>query len=339
MSKRIKLNLEYVDNSYHSASSFNNYILKDPILDFINFKCGSKSIVDHKKCKNDSFLGFIMDEGIKFECKIVDELKEIMKRNNEKLVKITSNKEEIKTCEKYNETIKCIKDNIAIIYQGTLHGNENFKAYGAPDLIVRSDVIKLFINNYEVPEKNADKYVIIDIKYSTIKFNAKLDGLLNGERFPAYKSQIMIYNKLLGIILGKTPDKCYVLGKGWKQPSSGTISNLWNDRLGIINANTSDNYYYEKIYKAYDWLTKLNDHGHEWTYDPPSVPELYPNMCNKTDNFKGLKKKIAEEIGEITLLWNIGTVDRERAHGKGVYSINDHNLSADILGISRNYFK
>jgi hypothetical protein len=258
-----------------------------------------------------------------------------MKKNNEKLVKITNNREEIKMCEKYEETVKCIEANIAIIYQGTLHGNENFKAYGAPDLIVRSDVIKLFIDNFEQTEDSADKYVIIDIKYSTMKLNAKSDGLLNAGRFPAYKSQIMVYNKLLGIVLGKIPDKCYILGKGWKQPSSGISSDLWNDRLGVINADSSDNYYYDKIYKAHEWLTKLNKYGHEWTYDPPSVPELYPNMCNKTGDYKGLKKKIAEEIGEITLLWNVGTNDREHAHAKGIYSIKDHDLSADILGISK----
>lgn len=337
MSKRLKLNLEYIDNSYHSASSVNNYILKDPFLDFVNFSCSSKSYDYENKKKNDnSFLRFIMDAGLDFEKYIIEELENIMEKNNEKIVKVTNNREEIKMCEKYKETLKHIEDNVAVIYQGTLHGNENFKAYGAPDLIVRSDIIKLFIDNFEVPE---DKYVIIDIKYSTLKFNSAFNGMLNGGRTPAYKSQIMVYNKLLGIVLGKTPDKCYILGKGWKQPSSGLSSDSWSDQLGVINASDSDNYYYDKIHKAFEWLTKLNEHGHEWTYDPPSVPELYPNMCNKSGDHNGLKKKIAEEIGEITLLWNVGVANREHAHEKGIYSITDPDLSADVLGISKKTHK
>lgn len=325
MSKRLKTCSDEIDNSYHSASSICNYILNDPVLDFIRLK-------NEDLEENDTFLKFIMDAGINFEKKVVDEIEKIMLINNEKFVKIANDREDIRNYDKYLKTKQCIEEGVAVIYQGVLHGNDEYKAYGAPDLIIRTDVIKLFINNtYDIKSK----YVIVDIKYSTLKFNATFNSLLNSGRVPAYKSQVMVYNRLLGIILGYTPEECYILGKGWKQPSSGRCNDQWNDCLGNINVMNEDEFYNNKIEKAFIWLTKLKTHGHTWTLNPPSVPELYPNMCNKNDQNQKEKKKIAKKIGEITQLWNVGITNRIFAHEQGIYSIYDPLISADVLGISK----
>jgi hypothetical protein len=37
----------------------------------------------------------------------------------------------------------------------------------------------------------------------------------------------------------------------------------------------------------------------------PSVPELYPNMCNKLDDHT-IKRKLANELSELTEIWMVG---------------------------------
>lgn len=153
---------------------------------------------------------------------------------------------------------------------------------------------------------------------------------------PANKAQVIIYNELLGIAQGYKPRYCYILGRGWKYTKKNeTFScNRFDERLGVIDTKGVDKYYIDKIHKALDWLTNVRKNAKKWTYNPPSVPELYPNMCNKYDNNKE-KYAIASEIEEITQLWNCGVKQREQAHKNGVYKISDPKLTTDIMGLPK----
>ena len=83
----------------------------------------------------------------------------------------------------------------------------------------------------------------------------------------------------------------------------------------------------------------MNKDGYTWKTSPiPSVPELYPNMCNNkvTGPIYKLKKEIAKEIEDITQLWYCGVKHREKAHNKGIYKLTDERLNTDILGLPKN---
>jgi hypothetical protein len=334
MTKRQKLIKEMIDLTYNSASSIRNYIMNDPVLDYIKVVINPPEIK-----KEETFLKFIMKRGEDFEKDIVGKIEKIVIDSGEKFVKVTNNKEDIMSVCKFEETVEHIKNKVAVIYQGTLHGNDNFKSYGSPDLIVRKDIVKLFIDNPIMPEREDTDYIIIDIKYSTLKFNSAKTGLLNDSKMAVYKSQVIIYNTLLGLVLGHSPEYCYLLGKGWKNNSSS--SKDWKDKLGPIDVFGKDSSYQEKITNALVWLEKLKKNGKYWNTNPPSVPELYPNMCNKSgkDEYLVVKNEIAKEIEEITQIWNIGPSNREIAHMNGIYKLSDPNLTAEKLGLKQNSVK
>ena len=251
-------------------------------------------------------------------------------------VKIANCKEDILDESKYQETIKAMEDQVGVIYQGVLHGNEEFRAFGSPDLLIRSDVVNLLFDQKidDVPKKNGKyHYVAIDIKFCTIKLRADGKFILNEARMPANKAQVMIYNKLLGIAQGYEPRYCYILGRGWKytKRNENFECSRFNERLGAIDTHDVDSVYNDKIIEAFKWLDSVKKNGSKWVHNPPSVPELYPNMCSRYDNYEQ-KKKIAIEIDEITQMWNCGVKHRELAHKKGIFKLSDPKLTSEIMG-------
>jgi hypothetical protein len=329
---------------YHAASSVHNFMLNDPILDWLKHKhktSSSSSSSSSSLVTEDRFFNFIIGQGKKFEDKVMSQIKNTLNLKNITFVKIANNKEDIKYVDKYLETIEAINDQIGIIYQAVLHGNKKFKAFGSPDLLIRSDVVNLLFDQKidDVPKRSDGKfnYIVIDIKFCTLKLRADAKFLLNESRMPANKAQIMIYNELLGIAQKYKPRYCYVLGRGWKYTKGNNHfeCSRFNERLGVIDIEDKDSEYNVKIKKAFKWLDSVRESGLEWTWNPPSVPELYPNMSSKYDNGNKRKKKIAVSIDEITLMWNCGVKQRELAHKQGIYKLSDPRLTTDIMGFPK----
>lgn len=323
---------------YHAASSVHNFMLNDPILDWFKFKKYPKERRGSSSSESENrFVNFIKNQGIKFEQHVVSIIQSTLEDKNISFVKIANGKEDIMRASKYEETIKAIEDQVGVIYQGVLHGNEDFKAFGSPDFLVRSDVVDFLFDKKidHVPKRSNGKYnyVIIDIKFCTIKLRADGKFILNESRMPANKAQVMIYNKLLGIAQGNEPRYCYILGRGWKytKRNENFECSRFNERLGAIDTHDVDSIYNEKIEQAFAWLERVKKDGSKWTYNPPSVPELYPNMCSRYDGYEQ-KKKIAVEIDEITQIWNCGVKQRELAHKKGIFKISDTRLTSEVMG-------
>jgi predicted metalloprotease len=90
MTKRQKLIKEMIDLTYNSASSIRNYIMNDPVLDYIKVVINPPEIK-----KEETFLKFIMKRGEDFEKDIVGKIEKIVIDSGEKFVKVTNNKEDI----------------------------------------------------------------------------------------------------------------------------------------------------------------------------------------------------------------------------------------------------
>ena len=79
----------------------------------------------------------------------------------------------------------------------------------------------------------------------------------------------------------------------------------------------------------------MRKYGDSWKLIPPSVPELYPNMCNNSNTkWVNIKNKLAKKNNEITQLWMCGPKNREIAHQNGIFSWKDPNCNANNLGIT-----
>ena len=287
------------------------------------------------------FLHYIQGKGLEFEEAVVSYL---YKKFSPHIITV-ADPCQVRMQEKATETITAMKNNIPIIYQGVLHNDKN-KTYGIADLIVRSDWINKIFKEVVLDRQAQRKgckfhkyrhYRIIDIKHSTLALRADGTHLLNSGSIPAYKTQLYIYNQALGVAQGFTPEEAYILGRKWNYTKRGIkeSGDGWFDRPGVVNYNTVDHMYKNITISAVNWIREVREKGNEWSINPPSKPELYPNMKNSHDDpWHNTKSKIASDIGEITTIWMCGIENRNNALKKNITSWRDERLTAAAMGIN-----
>jgi hypothetical protein len=349
-----------------AATATRNYMLDDGLLDVLANKGSTvskinksyedtfiKTIANHNP---DNFVTAIMNQGIKFENNVI---RLLTKKLGKRAIHNIGGDVNPRSKQKYQNTIDAMKKGYPVIYQGVLRNYKN-KTYGIPDLLVRSDYLGKIVKKVPMPvshkhisapsllQKRKSKrkskskgyhYVVIDIKFKTLHLMCDGIHLRNSGPMKAYKSQLCIYNEALGIIQGYTPPASYILGWKWKY----TFKNVEHsgdscfDRLGRIDYENLDHCYAVKTDLAIDWIREVRERGHEWDLSKIPLPRdsLYPNMCNRYDYpYHKIKKKFAEDIDEITLIWNCGPKHRRIAHDQGIYSWKDPKCTPEKLGIN-----
>jgi len=317
-------------DNWVSATRIRNYMIDDPLIDYLEI---------HKKHINETYVNTfqscIMLKGVSFEHSIMETLLSKYKKN----IVIVANYQQAKSYDKCRETIEHMRKGVPIISQGVLHDYRR-KLFGMPDLMVRSDWFnKLFginINSTKSGLSNGYHYRIIDIKYTSLIMCANGKYLRNSTKnIYAYKGQLYIYNKILGSIQNYTPKKAYILGKKWSyQKGQESFSGGSFEKLAHINYQNNDKFVRSKTSRAIKWIRKLNKKGHLWTLDPPSVPELKPNMCNNDNKWVNFKKKLAHNTNDITELWMCNNMNRHIAENFDIKNWRTHkNLTSEMLGI------
>ena len=350
----IKLNM-------FSATRLTNYIKNDCIIDYLDLINSKKLLIDinnlniikkrkinhelESECKKKkSSFDYIVENGYIFEENIFEQIKKEMeiKKDLKNFIRIDEKNLNLN----YNLTKKILLDKNYDIITGSVLINEENNTFGYPDMIVSGNWIKKYINDYPIEVCNdRSKYYIIDIKSSTITLISKGENVSSKLLYDSYKLQIYVYikalNKLfrdnninndvnIGFILGKKyeyiNDKKYIQ----KQPL---------ERLAVINYN------YEKengfdydiiINNAINWQIDLNNNWINFNLNPINKDELYPNMKNNYDkNWRNVKKKIAFDNKELTLLWNCGVKQRKNAWDNGIKKFDDPKLNCKILGFKK----
>jgi len=317
---------------YISPSQLVNYILKDPLIDFLNYyKIETiHDLPDHKRVWSNilvesDFTKMIKKKGIEYENNVIIQLDQILLLNNKKpIYKINQNSEN----DKINETILALSNKEPIIYQGGILYNNLI--YGVPDLIIRGDYLN-FLYNENVNEK---LYYIIDIKFSTVKLSANEDYICNSDMAPVYKCQVLLYTQILNKLLNQNVNIGFIHGKKYSCKKE-KINNNIRLRLATINYDTFDVKYYELLDNAIKWINRLKNEGSNWVLLPkPSIPELYPNMCNKRDDkWRPLKKQLADEIKDLTLIFNVSYENRLVGFSNNIYSYDSPDCCCDKLNI------
>lgn len=333
-----------IDETWISASKTRNYMLKDPLLDWLAMYGESKGFVSDSKNETDlqkslNFGKFIMTKGIEFESYIVSLMKKDHGENFHEVDGSDSIDKKSKINRQIKDTLNFMRRGSKIIYQGIVYNPVN-KTWGYPDLIVRSDYLNELCEHGVISEEKSKKgcifsdewhYRIVDIKFATLKMKADGKSLLNGGSIPPYKAQTCIYNRALGYMQNLVPRKAYLMGRGWNT-SKTSVSKPF-DKLGTVDFGGDDLEIEEDVSSAIEWIRNLRECGSKWNILPsPSVPQLYPNMCNDSNNDWGSAKKlISNTLHEITSLWQCGVSDREIAHSKGVYKWSDPKCSAEVM--------
>ena len=328
------------NGKYLSASKTANYLLDDPIIDWLeNYYEKDKSISYNKELMYAFF-----NKGFQFENLVIEELKKKFPSN---IVEINNDGWRGLNRHNFKKTIECIKEGIPIISQAVLYNDNNF-TYGISDLLIRSDFINRIFNN-KILQNDEEKikgtllngnyhYIVIDIKWTTLHFCSKTNNIRKVGRVPAYKSQLAIYNCALGNIQGYFSNKTYILGKGWNRETTEnklvikTYSDDCFDTLGEIDYDGFDNIYIEKTINAIKWYNELMSNGKTWDLYNPSNSNMYPNMHNSDIVWDKVKKEISDKIGEITKIFKVGIEQRRKLHHQKIFSIYDKNINSRLMG-------
>lgn len=316
-----------------SATHTYNYMLNDPLVDWLKLK---RKRVRQVPKREGGFVQFIKNCGIEFENKLVKYIDE-----NICPVKYGADRITSATCRK---TVQMMNAGYPIIHSAPVR-NVQKRTQGIIDLLVRSDIIGRLVD--ENPLTKAEQtltapnlhkpyhYLVIDAKFSTLPLRADGRHLLNSGRYPAYKAQTWIYNEAVGEIQGLTPQYAFILGRRYRYTKTDIVyrSNMCLDKLGVIDFKGVDSEYPELATKAIDWVRDVKKNGKNWTIDPPTRDELYPNMCNDAGEWQKEKESIAERLGEITHIWNVGLRHRNYALNSGIRSWRDPNCTTANINL------
>ena len=318
-----------VDDSWIAASKTRNYLLNDPLVDYLEYN------KKKRKRDDDTFHSLILANGVIFEDQIIEILN---KKFPDQIKTIVLNDKSIIRDPKYFKlTIDMINQKVPIIYQGVLHNKIN-KTYGVPDLIIRGDYINK-IYNTKIENLNESMYYIIDIKNSKLQLSAKSDLILNSISLKPYKSQIRIYHQIISQIQNVDTGIAFIMGNRWIRKQNNQIyqSDDPFDRLGIINYNNNDIQYINLTEEAINWNKQIRIESNNLNYLEPNHNNLYPNICNRVDSlYKKIKLELAETNAEITSLWMCGVKHRNNAIKHNIYKWTDPKLTSKILGINGN---
>lgn len=342
---RSKMNSSYISyqsptlhQSYVSASDLQNFCLDDSFSDVIDL---------YHPAPNPHPLQSLFQKGIDFEDNIIQKLRE---HTGLPLPKLSS----LKTSKDYNYwtskqdfaiTLEHMKRGEPILYSAYLW-NQKEKLHGIPDLLVRNDYLSALFPHIEIDVQNKVSsfgnyyYVPVEIKYSTLNRIANKKFLSNTGRMKYYKTQLMMYNKILTYVQGIFPGYAFIIGKRVID-TDGTI---WKELecQGYINYLTKDSQYVQFLEQAIDWMRNVKQYGRFWNWSDPQTIRLFnlfPNMKAIHPYHQTIKKEWASYLDEITQIWRCSTTHRENAHHLGIWSWKDERCTSQTLGITDGYSK
>jgi hypothetical protein len=297
-------------NEWISATKVRNFLIDDPLLDWINLyghsinilnsdldsSSDDDNILDDNLITDDlqeinlggsvnninSAINQLMQQGIEFEEKVV----QYLYNKYPKQIITICNMGQAHSINKFIETYNAMKKGIPIICQGVLY-NFDDKTYGLPDILIRSDYInKLFKNNklskkeYSIGaskiNQNKYHYRVIDIKLTKLHFNSDGIHLRNsGGNIKAYKGQVLIYNRALANIQGYNPNVAYLLGRRW----------YYEKILNGIKYKYGNNNCFDRLGKCdfNEWDNKYiskTDNAIEWIRDVRNIGSKWKLLPN-----------------------------------------------------------
>ena len=335
-------------DSWVSASATRNHVLDNPLLDWLARYGEAKGYErdgDHTIDPRTDFLTFIFAKGAAFEEAVVRHLATLVDVHVPEGAE--AGYEARRDLAVAEATFEAMRRGEPIIFQGVLRDAES-RTYGAPDLLVRADVLReLFPNDLtadaitvEAPDLPdlGTHYRIVDTKFSQLHLAAGGE-LGNSGSAPAYKVQLHIYNRMLGRLQGYTPPESFVLGRGWEQTRSKVTTRVHNcmDRLGSVAhdyASRSGGRAEDRANAAVEWVRQMRSRGAAWVAAPePTVDELRVNAKGDHAPWSTAVKQILAETADLTQLYWVGVEKRRQANGAGLTGWRDPQVTAAALGV------
>jgi hypothetical protein len=326
-----------------SASRTRNYLLQDPLLDWLQLYGEDKGFIrDDLRPGYDSrtdFLPFLFERGVAFEQAVLACL-----GTREDILTVAAGPYDVRSRTKLEETFRAMVEGAPVISQAVLWNPSN-RTYGASDLLVRSDVLRAWFPDALTDEeahhgapalgRHAWHYRVIDVKFATLHLDRT--GHASSEHL-SFMAQVFVYSEALGLLQGFTPPSGYLLGRGWQQGSERGRNCL--DRLARVDLDyetpRSKQSLRVSVEEAVTWIRRVRADGPAWEAVPePTVVELRANMSNTKDQPWHLAKgQIADAQGELTQLWQVSVDKRTAANASGIGRWPNATCTAAELGVT-----
>ena len=327
-------NTSEIEREYKRQRYDEDYINITDIYNFMHNDC----IVDWLQTKYDNnernlFKEHMNMKGNSFEYKVI----EFIRKNINHIVYISDRI----TPETVRQTENMIKAGVPIIHSAPVVNDEN-KTKGIIDLLVRSDFVNRItedeniLDDCDIIYSDSHVYYVIDIKFARLLLCGDGEHIMNNDSFPYHKAQTYLYTKAVSRIQGIEVPYAFILGNGYRYKTFGITyeTNSCLETLGKISFDERDNFIKTKAGKALQWLRDVRQYGNQWTTNPPSRLELYPNMNMDSGIWNNHKKQIANELSEITSVYQLGMKHRMKAFANGVRDWKDERLTSELLGIT-----
>lgn len=322
-----------------SATKTYNAMMNDHLVDWLNLY--GRNMLNRKDASNSKqFTDFLCKKGVDFEAALVDYLQKRFQ---------TASISQYYSIDAVQMTINQMMAGVPIIMSAPI-ANKSTATFGIADMLVRSD----YINHIFCPDRKvisdedaaikAPKltgnyhYRVLEIKYCTIPLTSDGIHVQNIQKFVAYKGQICIYNEALGKMQGYVPSTAYLVGRKTKYfnalAKTNWVSQTAFDRPGCIDFSKKDQSIIKLVKNAVAWYRTVQRKGATWSLNPPSCKELYPNMKVESGKWNAVKETMAKRMGEITLLWNCGINNRQKALDENINSYRDVRCTGEVLGFT-----
>ncbi len=330
-------------NAWVPASATFNYCSDDPVLDWLEAFGESKGFRRDDQLPGydvrTDFRAFLKEKAARFEAIVTEYLAARFQ-----VVRLARTPADVRSRAVAEATWAAMRGGAEILSQAVLW-NPQAQAYGAADLLVRSDRLHaLFpgvLSEADAAVAAADlapgpfHYRVVDIKFTT------LDLLKDGQAASDHLKcmvEVWLYNEALGRLQGFTPPAAFLLGRRWKASKQRGTSAL--ERLARVDR---DRYFDawgtslgDLASVACTWVRRVFQEGAGWNVLPqPSVPELRPNPHHSDDQpWHQAKLQVAQELADLAMLPRVTPEKREAALTTGLARWTDEGCTAAALGIT-----
>ena len=281
-----------------------NFINDDPVCDYFEFQTHLNNNNSFDKDVNNYFNKYVAKTSTDFIDNFFNNLSKKTKIYYPDLI-----------INKYNnidQTIDKIYNRVPLIINPLLV-NDKYKLIVKCDIMIKKDLfLKIFdeITNVSFDTIHDNDYLIINLVPEVLTFKKGGREIRNTYNVFYNKCSLYAFNSALRKYIHRN-NFYFLFGKEYKYDNK-TLNKKNNIGLVIF-----DPIYRDKIINSIKWLNKLKQNKLE-LYPKPSCMELYPNMNNKQSLWESEKQKLAEKIKEITLIWRISYIDRNRLIQVGI---------------------
>lgn len=333
---------EEAPDEWVAASRTRSFVLGDPVCDWLTIYGEAAGFQRDDALPGydprTDFRRFILEQGHAFEAGVMALL-----GGRVEVRAIGTAAADAASAARAAATIDAMREGAPVIAQGVLH-DRSLASFGKVDLLVRADVLEALVPGTLEPDGVTHRapalgtpwhYRAVDLKFHRFELLRDGHASADADSLP-YLVQVWLYNRALSEAQGYRPPSAYLLGRGWIQGDERGSSCL--ERLARVDDDRWLGHRGTSLEllarRALDWIRRLRTDGAVWSVLPiPSVPELYPNIRRTDDSpWHMAKRRIAGEIGELTLLPRVNPDMRRAAQVAGVARWDQEDLSADRLG-------